>query len=90
MLEVTATAIEQRLRERLTPHALEVVDESAAHAGHMEGGHAQGTHFRVRISSAVFAGVGRVQRHRLVYDAVDDFFAAGLHALALQTDTPQD
>ena len=90
MLEVTAAAIELRLRERFAPSVLRVLDESAAHAGHMEGGSGQGTHFRVRIACAAFVGRSRVQRHRLVYDAVDDFFAAGLHALALQTDLPQE
>ena len=90
MLEVTASALEQRLRERFAPTQLSVQDESAAHAGHMEASAAHGTHFRVRISSSAFQGVSRVQRHRLVYDALDDFFAAGLHALALQTEQPAD
>lgn len=90
MLEVNATQLERRLRERFTPSALQVRDESAAHAGHMEAGATQGTHFRVAISSAAFQGLNRVQRHRLVYDALDDFFAAGLHALALQTALPND
>ena len=88
MHEVTASAIEQRLQERFAPSHLNVVDESAAHAGHMEAGNAQGTHFRVHLSSAAFLGLSRVQRHRLVYDVLDDFFASGLHALALQTDVP--
>lgn len=89
MHEVTASAIEQRLQERFAPARLSVVDESAAHAGHMEAGSAQGTHFRVHLSSAAFQGLSRVQRHRLVYDALDEFFAAGLHALALQTEVPE-
>lgn len=88
MPEVNASAIEQRLQERFAPVHVNVVDESAAHAGHMEAGAAQGTHFRVQLSSATFHGLSRVQRHRLVYDALDDFFAAGLHALALRTEVP--
>lgn len=86
---ITAQAIRARLQERLAPLTLEVVDESAAHAGHAEAGAAQGTHFRVRLCSAAFAGLNQVQRHRLVYDALADFLAAGLHALALHTETPQ-
>jgi BolA protein len=81
----TAIAIEQRLRERLTPSALQVLDESAEHAGHGgANGTGFGTHFRVRIASAHFEGKSRVQRHRLVYDALQDFIDQGLHALAIE------
>lgn len=81
----SATEIEDALRQALAPTTLEVIDESAAHAGHA-GGHAsgQGTHFRVRIGSAAFAGKSRVAQHRLVYDALRNFTAAGLHALAIE------
>ncbi|MES2383702.1 MAG: BolA family protein [Pseudomonadota bacterium] len=87
---VHAIRIEQQLRERLAPTFLEVLDESAAHAGHA-GANAQGfgSHFRVRISSPLFAGKSRVARHRLVYDALQNFIDQGLHALAIETiDTP--
>ncbi|MDM0111061.1 BolA family protein [Variovorax sp. J22R133] len=81
----TAAALEARLREKLQPTVLEVIDESADHAGH-SGANAEGfgTHFRVRISSPQFAGKPRVARHRLVYDALDDFIARGLHAIAIE------
>jgi len=77
--------LEQSLRQTLAPDFLEVIDESAAHAGHA-GGHesGQGTHFRVRIGGPVFAGKSRVAQHRLVYDALQKFTAAGLHALAIE------
>ena len=81
----TAAALEQRLRERLAPSELQVLDESAEHAGHAgSNGTDFGTHFRVRIGSPLFAGKTRVQRHRLVYDALQDFIARGLHALAIE------
>ena len=81
----TAAALEARLREVLHPTQLEVIDESAAHAGHA-GANAQGygSHFRVRIASPFFEGKSRVARHRLVYDALHDFVAQGLHALAIE------
>ncbi len=83
---ITAAAIHQRLTERLQPTQLEVLDESAAHAGHAGAdGTGFGTHFRVRIASPQFTGRPRVARHRLVYDALQDFVAAGLHALAIET-----
>ena len=77
--------IEQRLLERLQPSALEVIDESAAHAGHA-GANAEGrgSHIRVRVASPLFTGLSRVQRHRLVYDALQDFIDQGLHALAIE------
>jgi len=84
-MDTSAQALASRLQQRLQPGALEVVDESADHAGHV-GANASGsgTHFRVRIASPMFAGKTRVQRHRLVYDAVQDFMDQGLHALAIE------
>ena len=83
---ITAEALRQRLAELLEPTVLEVLDESAAHAGHAGAdGSGYGTHFRVRIASPLFAGRSRVARHRLVYDALQDFVDRGLHALAIET-----
>ena len=77
--------IHARLTERLQPTELRVVDESAAHAGHMGANDSgQGTHMRVSIASPFFSGISRVQRHRLVYDALQDFIDQGLHALAIE------
>jgi BolA family transcriptional regulator, general stress-responsive regulator len=84
----TAAALETALRAALAPTTLEVIDESAAHAGHAgANGLGYGTHFRVRIASPLFAGRNRVAQHRLVYDALRDFTAAGLHALAIEIQT---
>jgi BolA protein len=82
---VQGARIEAQLRARLSPAYLEVIDESALHAGHA-GANAQGfgSHFRVRISSPLFAGKSRVARHRLVYDALQNFIDQGLHALAIE------
>ena len=83
---ITAAAIEQRLRELLAPTRLEVLDESAAHAGHAGADDTGfGTHFRVRIATPLFEGKPRVARHRLVYDALQEFIDQGLHALAIET-----
>ena len=83
---ITAAAMRQRLAELLTPTLLEVIDESFAHAGHAGAdGTGYGTHFRVRIASPLFAGRSRVARHRLVYDALQEFVDRGLHALAIET-----
>ena len=81
---VHTAAIERQLTERLHPTHLEVIDESADHAGHA-GANAEGfgTHFRVRIASPAFTGKTRVAKHRLVYDATQIFIDQGLHALAI-------
>jgi BolA protein len=83
---VTAEAIQRHLQERLAPNRLEVLDESGAHAGHAGAdGTGFGTHFRVRIDCPAFAGLSRVARHRLVYDALRVFIERGVHALAIET-----
>jgi BolA protein len=84
-MNITAQALTQKLQARLNPDFVEVLDESAAHAGHAgANGTGLGTHFRVRIQSAVFSGKSRVARHRLVYDALQEFIDQGLHALAIE------
>jgi BolA protein len=81
----TAAALQAALEAALSPIRLEVIDESAAHAGHAgSNGLGRGTHFRVRIASPAFAGKSRVAQHRLVYDALRNFTDAGLHALAIE------
>lgn len=85
----TVAQLETRLRERLAPTRLEVLDESYQHAGHVGANDTGfGTHFRVRIASHLFTGKSRVACHRLVYDALQDFIAQGLHALAIETENP--
>ena len=84
-MNITSQALTQRLQERLNPVFLEVLDESAAHAGHVGADDSgMGTHFRVRIESPVFTGKSRVARHRLVYDALQEYIDQGLHALAIE------
>ena len=80
--------ITQRLNERLVPTHLQVDDESHQHIGHA-GWRAGGeTHFRLDIVSDAFEGKSRVERHRLVNDALKDAFAGGLHALAITARAP--
>ena len=89
-LPVRRAEIEQQLNRLLQPTHLEVIVESAAHAGH-SGANAEGfgSHFRVRIASPAFAGISRVARHRLVYNAMQNFIDQGLHAVAIEiVDSP--
>lgn len=82
----TAALLDEKLRQTLQPTLLEVLDESAQHAGHMgSNGTDFGTHFRVKISSPLFAGQSRVACHRLVYDSLQVFIDQGVHAIAIET-----
>lgn len=82
---------EALLRERLmklNPTLLEIDDESHQHAGHA-GNQGGASHFRVWIEADAFTGKAKVAQHRLVYDLVNDLMPFPIHALALQTSTPQ-
>ena len=84
-LAMTAPNMEQRLREKLAPTALQVLDESHTHDGHAgANGTGFGTHFRVRVASPMFTGLPRVRQHRLVYDALQEFIDRGAHAIAIE------
>lgn len=83
----TAGRIEALLRQRLNPAHLEVLDEGAAHAGHANAGKG---HFRVRIVASCFEGLKPLQRHRIVNEALSALFGTGLHALAMETLTPEE
>lgn len=85
---VSAQQIEAALREALAPEQLAVQDDSHLHAGHA--GAKEGRHFSVRVVSERFAGLSRVARHRLVYDALGRLIPQGIHALAIQAHTPDE
>jgi BolA protein len=85
-MPVTAEQIDAALRQALAPTALEVIDDSHLHAGHA--GAREGRHFTVKITSARFAGLPRVARHRLVYSALAVLIPQGIHALAIEAQTP--
>ena len=84
-----AQRIEALLQAEFTPSKCEIEDESALHAGHA-GAASGGGHFRLHIVSAVFEGVGRVGRHRLVYDCLRELMQTEIHALALTLLTPAE
>ena len=76
------------LQAALQPTALAVQDDSHLHAGHA--GAREGRHFSVQISSPRFAGLARVARHRLVYDALRLVIPQGIHALAIEAASPAE
>jgi len=80
--------IATRLEERFAPADYEVVDESGKHVGHAGARPGGETHFLVRMTSAAFAGKGRVERQRMVHRALADELADRVHALSLDLKAP--
>jgi BolA protein len=81
-----AERIEQKLAA-LEPESLELVDESAAHAGHA-GARSGGGHYRLTIVARAFDGKPAQQRHRMVYDALGPMMRHEIHALAIRAYAP--
>src|SRR5690606_28481848 len=91
-MTVTGRRITQILTKEFAPTELQVVDESDRHKGH-SGWRPEGeTHFRVRIASAAFHGLSRVEIHRLINQALEGELKGGVHALAIEArpSEPQD
>jgi BolA family transcriptional regulator, general stress-responsive regulator len=85
-----ADAIRQRLFAALAPSELDLVDESALHAGHA-GARPEGeSHFRLSIVSAAFFGKTRLDRQRMVFAALGDLMRTDIHALAITALTPDE
>lgn len=81
--------IEERLRTAFTPLSLDVVDESAQHAGHA-GAKSGGGHYALTIVATQFAGKDPVQRHRMIYQALGDAMRKEIHALSIRAYTPDE
>lgn len=72
--------IRRRLADVLAPAELEITDQGHMHVGHT--GEGKG-HFHVRIVSAAFTGQLPLNRHRMIYAALDDLMDHGIHALSI-------
>jgi BolA protein len=75
---------EAALKKSLVIEELHIEDESHLHAGHV-GAQGGAGHYRIHISSPQFKGLNRVQKHRLVYDALSAWMPQEIHALAIIT-----
>lgn len=82
------SALVADLQRLLAPATVELRDDSHLHAGHA--GSREGGHFAVRIVCERFAGLSRLARHRLVYDALGPLAARGIHALAIEALAPTE
>jgi len=77
------------LRERLAvlqPTRLDIIDDSARHAGHA--GSTGGGHYTVTIESSLFSAKTTIIRHRMVYQAVGDLIPSRIHALSIHAGAP--
>ena len=85
------TRVEQlrvALQRELQPLSLEIIDDSAKHAGHA--GAREGGHFQVVLVAEAFKGRSQLERHRLVYAAVAQLMGQGVHALSIIARTPNE
>lgn len=78
--------ITQKIAESLTPAHLEVINESHMH--NVPPG--SESHFKLVIVTDAFDGIPRVRRHQRVNGILEQEFKDGLHALSMQTMTPQE
>ena len=76
----------RELLQALQPQSIEIIDDSALHAGHA--GAREGGHYRLNIISAQFAGKKTMERHRMVYAALASLMQNGIHALSINAKTP--
>jgi len=85
--------VEEQIRQRLSrlqPLVLEILDESAAHAGHAGARPGGESHWRLRIVAEAFRGKPTVARHRMVYDALGELINDPIHALAISARAPDE
>ncbi len=89
MTESRQAQIRTELEKSFQPTELLIKDQSHLHAGH-EGAKDGKGHFDVTIVSEAFAGVNRVQRHRMVYDALGKLLETEIHALRIKAFSPSE
>jgi BolA protein len=79
---MTTVLIRRSLTEAFKPGLLEIIDNSAAHAGHA-GVRSGGGHYHVTIVAEAFEGKSLVQRHQMIYQALGDLMKQEIHALGI-------
>lgn len=76
-MPMPVTELEAHLREAFPDAAIDIEDLAG-----------DGDHYKARIVSSAFAGLGRIRQHQLVYAALKGKMGGELHALALETSAP--
>ncbi|MCK4841483.1 MAG: BolA family transcriptional regulator [Methylococcales bacterium] len=86
---MTSERIKQKLNEAFKPELIEIIDDSAAHAGHA-GARSGGGHYNVTIVAEAFIDKTLVQRHQLIYQALNELMKNKIHALGINALTPSE
>jgi BolA protein len=81
--------LRDRITAALTAERVEIQDDSEQHRGHA-GARGGAGHYTAIVVAERFAGMGRVERHRAVYEAVGDMIPSQVHALVVRAYTPQE
>lgn len=85
---MTSEQIKKLLNDAFKPDLLEIIDNSAVHAGHA--GAKSGGHYHVTIVADAFEGKSLVQRHQLIYKALGDMMKQQIHALGINALSPSE
>lgn len=89
-----AASIRRKIEKDLDPKHLEIIDESASHAGHAGARETISpsgeTHMKLRIVSDAFSGINAVKRHRMVFGLLKEELAGPVHAVSLETKSPSE
>ncbi len=79
-------ALETEIRDALgslSPEHLEVINESALHAGHSGDDGSGESHWRIVVKAAALDDMSRVGRHRAIHNALGQDIIGRIHALAI-------
>lgn len=80
--------VRKKLCRAFATEKIEIIDESARHAGHAGSG--GGGHLRLHIVSEKFRGLSPLERHRAVYEALSEEMKGAIHALSIDANVPEE
>ncbi|MGA9851604.1 MAG: BolA family protein [Gammaproteobacteria bacterium] len=86
-MSVSIERLRQQLETRFQPLELVIHDDGAQHIGHA---HEGGGHFSVRIVAPAFTAKTPLQRHQMIYAALDNLLQTDIHALSIKALAPEE
>lgn len=88
--EASTQKLVNKIRNNIQASDIELIDDSARHAGHAGSRPGGATHYKLKVVSDAFAGLSRIERHRLIYTILADELRDHIHALNIEAKTPQE
>ncbi|MGV6801790.1 MAG: BolA family protein [bacterium] len=85
-----AEKMEEKLRAALHPQDIQIIDQSALHAGHAGAREGGESHYRMVIIAEAFADKSRLHRQRMVNEILRDELVERVHALSLELKAPTE